>query len=148
LICYLDSSALVKRYIVEPGSEEVEQLVSAAEVVGTAWISLVEVVAALARAARTGVLTSEEAESAIDSFKSDWLHLARLQITEFLVSESANLARKYGLRGYDAVQLAAATLWQRNLELPVYMVTFDRQLWLAAASEGLIARPEALVRSD
>jgi predicted nucleic acid-binding protein len=53
MIPYLDASALVKRYVQEPGSEEVSQLIARARVVGTSAITRVEVTAALARAALT-----------------------------------------------------------------------------------------------
>ena len=55
-IVYLDASALVKRYVEEPGSEELQGLLENAGVVGTAAITRVEVVAALAKAVRMGVL--------------------------------------------------------------------------------------------
>ncbi len=51
MICYLDASALVKRYVTEPGSKEVSWAIAEAETVGTAVISRVEVSSALARAA-------------------------------------------------------------------------------------------------
>lgn len=144
MICYLDSSALAKRYVLEPGSEEVRRLISEAEVAGTAWISLVEVVAALTKAVRVGALTSKESDSAIRSFEEDWPDLVRIQISEFLIGVAAGFARKHRLRGYDAVQLAAAALWQENLEDSVTLLTFDHQLWMAARNEGMIVRPESL----
>jgi uncharacterized protein len=144
LICYLDSSALVKCYIPEDGSYEVKQILSEADSVGTAWISLVEVVAGLAKAARMDVLSTEEADSAIRQFRADWPDLRRIQITESLLERAADIARRHGLRGYDAVQLAAATFWQDSLEERVTLVSFDRQLWLAAQQEGLGTRPEKI----
>jgi predicted nucleic acid-binding protein len=144
LICYLDSSALIKRYVLEAGSDEVERLLSEADAAGTAWISLAEVVAGLAKAARMKVLKPEEADSAIHSFRGDWPDLMRLPITEPLLERAADLARQYGLRGYDAVQLAAATTWQDNLEESVTLVSFDHQLWQAAQNAGLTVRPKEL----
>lgn len=141
MICYLDSSALVKCYIPEDGSYEVKQVLSEADSVGTAWISLVEVVAGLAKAARMDVLSTEDADFAIRLFRADWPDLRRIQITESLLERAADLARRHGLRGYDAVQLAAATIWQDGLEERVTLVSFDRQLWLAAQEEGLSTRP-------
>ncbi len=47
MIAYLDSSALVKRYVEEPGSREVAGLIEQAALAGTAVITLVEVAAAL-----------------------------------------------------------------------------------------------------
>ncbi len=144
MICYLDSSALIKRYVVEAGSDDVEQLLREADAAGTAWISVVEVVAGLAKAARMKVLTSKEANSAIHAFRDDWPDLMRLQISEPLLERAADLAQQHGLRGYDAVQLAAAITWQASLEEPVTLVSFDRQLWLAAQNAGLSVQPKAL----
>ena len=50
MILYLDASALVKRYVDEPGSPDVREAIARAEVAGTALISRAEVAAALARA--------------------------------------------------------------------------------------------------
>ena len=52
MILYLDASALVKRYVAEPGSAEVSEAISRAEAIGTALISRAEVAAALAKAVR------------------------------------------------------------------------------------------------
>ena len=47
MIAYLDSSALVKRCVEEPGSREVAGLIEQAALAGTAVMTLVEVAAAL-----------------------------------------------------------------------------------------------------
>ena len=47
MILYLDASVLVKRFVAEPGTEAVNEIVSCAEVMGTALICRAEVAAAL-----------------------------------------------------------------------------------------------------
>ena len=59
MIVYLDASALVKRYIAEAGSPDVEVLIGEAQAIGTAVISRAEVAAALAKAARIGLVARE-----------------------------------------------------------------------------------------
>ena len=54
MFLYLDSSALVKRYVDEPMSEAVRTLMDAAPGAATALITQTEVAAALARAMRNG----------------------------------------------------------------------------------------------
>ena len=54
MILYLDASALVKRYVTEPGSREVIQLTSEAAGVATVLVSRAEVAAAFGRAVRAG----------------------------------------------------------------------------------------------
>ncbi|MCP4589348.1 MAG: type II toxin-antitoxin system VapC family toxin [bacterium] len=141
---YLDASALVKRYVAEPGAEMVMRAIAEAPAVATSMISRVEVVTALAGALRRGALTSEDAETARQSFHSEWSGFIRIPVTEFMLERAALLGWEQGIRGYDAVQLAAAVTWREVLEDAVAMVTFDRQLWLAAANVGLIAHPEHL----
>jgi hypothetical protein len=68
-----------------------------------------------------------------------------VQITELVVSRADALAWKHGLRGYDAVHLAAASVWQEAIGSPVTMATFDRQLWNAVEQEGLSPYPADLM---
>lgn len=144
MIAYLDASALVKRYVAETGSQAVSSLITKAHTIGTASISRAEVSAALGKAARMKVLSHTEAASALQVFTADWESLIRLQITEVLIARAANLAWDQGLRGYDAVHLAAATFWQEMLGDPVVLVTFDQQLWQGASIAGLSVWPESL----
>jgi predicted nucleic acid-binding protein len=69
MILYLDASALVKRYVKEEGSTAVAKAIQEATYVGTAAITRAETVAALAKAARVGTVTREEAHSAVQQFR-------------------------------------------------------------------------------
>lgn len=142
MIAYVDASALVKRYVAEAGSAEVEELIGRAAAVGTAIISRAEVAAALSKAVRMKLLTREEAASALQVFSTEWEDLVRIQMTEILASRAASLAWDHGLRGYDAVHLASALFWQDMLGEPVTVASYDRQLWEAAKASGLTALPE------
>lgn len=144
MIVYLDASALVKRYVAETGSGEVNDLIADASAVGTAVISRTEVAAAFAKAARMRLLSQEEAASALQVFNTEWESLIRLQLTEVLTSRAAALAWEHGLRGYDAVHLAAALFWQDMLGDPVTLASYDRQLWEAAKTAGLTVWPGLL----
>jgi predicted nucleic acid-binding protein len=139
--CYLDSSALVKRYLVETGSSEVVRLMAEAKRKATVAISRTEVVSALAKAIRTGTLAREDAEYAREAFQGEWRRLGRFRVTDLLLETACDLAWRHGLRGYDSVQLAAAALWQGTANEPVVMVTLDGRLWEAAARIGLERYP-------
>ena len=145
MILYLDASALVKRYIAEPGTREVGEAIAGAEVVGTSLISRAETSAALAKALRLGTLTREAATSTLQVFRSDWPNLVRIQATEMLIARADVVAWELGLRGYDAVHLASALLWQEGLGQEVTLATFDQQLWEAAVQRGLLPFPEGLI---
>ena len=81
MILYLDSSALVKRYVAEEGSEEVAAWSAEAEALATALVARVEVPAALAKAQRMGVLTAGGFRRAIQAFAEDWPDLVHLPFT-------------------------------------------------------------------
>lgn len=144
MILYLDASALVKRYVDEPGSVEVNQAISQAEVTGTALVSRAEVVAALAKAVRVGALTQEGAARCLQAFRDEWVDLVRVQVTEFVIARADVFAWEHSLRGYDAIHLAAASVWQDMMGKPVMMATFDRHLWAAAQRVGLAVYPNDL----
>jgi predicted nucleic acid-binding protein len=146
VILYIDASALVKRYIAERDSKEVIELTAKAEIVATSVISRAELAAALARAARLGAVDYNGARQAQRRFSREWPDLARVPITEALVSRAEALAWDYALRGYDAVQLASALTWWESIGEAVVLATFDRQLWEAALEAGLQAWPEDLRR--
>jgi predicted nucleic acid-binding protein len=92
-----------------------------------------------------GALTREEAASALLVFRSEWSTLVRVQATEVLVARADQLAWELGLRGYDAVHLASALLWQEGMGEPVTVATFDQQLWEAANGRGMICLPDDLL---
>jgi uncharacterized protein len=141
---YLDTSALVKRYVSEPGSFDVSALTAAAEAIATSLVARAEMAAALARAVRVAALDHEGARSAQRRFSQEWPDLVRIPITEALVSRAEMLAWDHGLRGDDAVHLAAALTWRDAVGRDVVLATFDRQLWEAAPAAGLQSWPERL----
>jgi predicted nucleic acid-binding protein len=146
MICYLDSSALVKVFLREPGAPEVKQLMDQAHTIGTVVISRAEVVAALHKAVRRGITPEDEAVAARHRFRTEWSDYFRLPVSDLLVERACDLAWTYGLRGYDSVQLAAAVLWREALDMPVVMATFDLHLWETAARVGLEPYPPDLPR--
>ncbi len=144
MILYLDASALVKRYVAELGSAEVNEVVGKAEMAGTALISRAEVAAALAKAVRMGALMLEDALASLQVFRNEWPDMVRVQVTETVIARADTLAWEHGLRGYDAVHLAAAAFWQDAMGQPMTMATFDRKLWVAAGRIGLEVCPADL----
>lgn len=145
MILYIDSSALVKRYIQDPGSSDVNQLITSAEVVGTSILTQVEMAAAIGKAARMRWIDKMSAEIAINDFQAHWEYFTRLYVTPLLIERSARLAWDLGLCGYDATHLASALHWQEILENDVVLATYDKELWTAALKSGLKIWPDNLI---
>jgi predicted nucleic acid-binding protein len=144
VILYLDASALVKRYVAEVGSVEVAAAIQDANLTASAVISRTEVTAALAKTVRMGLASREAAAAGLADFEADWTDLIRLQVSEATVARAAAFAWSQGLRGYDAVHLACAQMWQESLGDPVTLATYDRELWRGARTSGLLPWPDAM----
>jgi predicted nucleic acid-binding protein len=144
MIVYVDTSALVKRYVRESGSEDVTFLLDHAETVGMVVLANVEMASTLSKAIRQGWVDQDAARSAWQDFLGHWPSFARLLVTPSLVEMASRLAWEHGLRGYDAVHLASAVIWQETLDTQVTLATYDRDLWLAAQKVELTAWPEGL----
>jgi|SRR5580765_1259096 len=141
---FCDSSAIVKRYVTETGSAWIATIAApkAGNRIYVARITFVEVISAISRREKGGNLTMTDANNACSNFEQDFLNQFRnVEINEDLLGKAAQLAKKYALRGYDAVQLAAAleTENERN-NSGLSSLTFlsaDADLNTAAVSEGL-----------
>ncbi len=143
-IIYLDTSALLKLYIQEEHSEEVSGLVSVADGAGTSILTYTEVAATMSRAARMRLISDDTARTAWDKFLGDWPEFTRLKLSAALTERAASLAWDFGLRGYDAMHLAAALTWQDALGEPVFLATFDRLLWNAGRKAGVAIWPNTI----
>jgi predicted nucleic acid-binding protein len=141
VILYLDASALVKRYIQEKASQDVNAWIEAADMVVTGLITRVEVAAAIARAGRMKLITPDETLAALRQFRSEWESFQRLPISENTVVRGDSLAIEHNLRGYDATHLACALIWQETLGMPVTLASFDSQLIAAAGVAQLAYLP-------
>jgi predicted nucleic acid-binding protein len=142
MILYLDTSALVKFYVAETGTEEVIKLLNDAEYVGSAQITYVEMASALSKAVRMQWIKLDEMEKAWGDFLNHWPSFTRITITTGVVERAAQLARQYGLRGYDATHLAAARVWGESLDTQIIVASFDKELLAGARAEGLAVWPE------
>jgi uncharacterized protein len=141
---FFDSSALVKRYAKEIGTNWVFSLVrpSAKNRLYLARITGVEIVAALTKRMRVGSLTQAAAAKAIARFEREFSNRYLLvEVSPKIIQKAMTLAKSYTLRGYDAVQLASALQSnQDRISIGGTALTFisaDSHLNLAAASEGL-----------
>lgn len=140
---FFDSSGLVKRYRREPGTEWIQSKTSP-EAENEIYVSLIagaEVVAAIMRQQRMDELSLEDSEAARTAFRFHYDHQYHVvALTEAVIEDAMSLAEQHPLRGYDAVQLAAATQIRRmrrvvGLEGPTF-VSADTTLNEAAAHEG------------
>jgi predicted nucleic acid-binding protein len=142
---FFDTSGLIKRHVREVGSAWVRSLTrpKASHTIHLSRITAVEVHSAITRRQRGGTLSPAQAGAILGHFRR---HLSQRYILwdldRPLLPDAMLLARKHGLRAYDAVQLAAALqvnrMYQTTGAGPVTLVSADQELNTAAAAEGLV----------
>ena len=142
---YLDASAIVKRYLREPGSQWVRELMLAPRANRFTSIELVmvEVICALTRAHREHRISDRYKERLVALALADSsTDIGLLAISQAVLDLATELATLYPLRAYDAIHLAAALDWkndltQAGLPAPIF-VGADDNLLVAARAEGLV----------
>jgi uncharacterized protein len=141
---FFDSSALVKRYVVENGTPWVQGVLDphAGHRVYIARVALVEVVSAVSRRARGGSIPAEQAAAILAALRRDSeLQYRVVEVTPAIFRRAEILAERHALRGYDAIQLAVAAL-VHDLRFTLgatslTVVSADLELNTAAAADGL-----------
>lgn len=143
---FVDSSALVKRYVTEVGTPWIQALSNpvAGNTLVSAAITRVEVAAALASRHRASAgLSLAERDGAVALLEQ---HCATeyvlIPIDTPVLDRGLTLTQRYRLRGYDALQLATARAVNDSYLvaglLPLTFLSADRDLLNAALAERLI----------
>lgn len=152
---YLDTSALVKLYVPEPGSGWIEALLQERDdggrpihVAAISEIGIVEVAAAVGRREGQGDVAARLGDMLLERFAVDLRErFFTLAVRGDVVHQAAIVARSRGLRAYDAVHLATALLLEAQLRdaalAPSVFVSADRGLLAAARGEGLLTEDPA-----
>ena len=141
---FCDTSGLVKRYVSETGSAWLTATIhpNLKQRIYIAQITIVEIVSAITRREKGGSTTTQEALNALVQFEQDWkTEITIIDLSANLVNDAVALARKYALRGYDAVQLATVLeVHNQRMTLglsPLTLLSADNDLNNAAISEGV-----------
>jgi len=126
---FLDTSALVKRYVEEEGTGPVLELMNRDRDWSASALCLSE-----ARITLCHLPVDEETASRLaDALEDDWDRLFVVPVDELCLSEAIELGCRHRLRTLDAVHLAAAG----RIPGPVTFVSFDGRQLEAASALGL-----------
>lgn len=137
MITYFDTSTLIKLLIDEVGTPEAAAIWDEPDTLVTVRVAHVEARAALAAARRQSRITAAVFRSAVTGLEVLWTQLSVVEVDEDLMRLAGDLATTHGLRGYDAVHLAAAQLVGAEV-----FSSADRRLCEAASTTGFhVANP-------
>lgn len=143
-VYFFDTSALVKRYYEEPGTETVDGLIESNESVVISSLSIIETTSAFRRKYNRDEMTEEEMTALLSEFFTEALEdFIIVPLEESLLQFSFSLVLDDDLRTLDSLQLSAALSLDTDEESPVF-VCADSDLAAMAADRGL----ETIVPQD
>ena len=129
---FFDTSAWAKRYIREPGSDKVEDVLRGASETAVSLLCPPELISALSRLRRQSLIST----SGYDLIKSTLFReiedMSVCSISIPIVEKAVDLLESHPLRTLDALQVACAFEWRADL-----FVSSDRRQLTAAVKSGL-----------
>lgn len=129
---FFDSSAFAKRYVEEPGSQAVDSICQEATEVALSVLCVPEILPALNRRVREGILTSREYEEAKQYLSQDIRDVVIINLIPQVISTCTKILEASPVRAADALQIACALGWETEL-----FVSADRRQISAAKKAGL-----------
>jgi predicted nucleic acid-binding protein len=132
---YLDTSALIKRYIWESGSEQVRRVLRESGVIVTSKIAYAEVYAAFTRRMREGDLVPIRYRQVCRLFEREWRAYLIVEVHDEILHLSRDLIKRYPLRGFDALHLASAKSLGQQLRTTLTFGCADQRLLESAKAE-------------
>lgn len=145
---YFDTSALVKYYVIETGTQWVRTLIDErsdtqwVNVISTSVLTWAEIVSAFSKHHRSKIISNSLYACLLARFLRDGQsRYARLGADDATINLAVELIQHYPLRAYDGVQLATALrlnqVMRESRLPPLTFVSADAVLCDAAKAEGL-----------
>jgi predicted nucleic acid-binding protein len=142
VILYLDTSALLRKYFREVGSNEIIARWKKATAIVTSSVAYAEVLAAIHRKKREVKFNNETFEKILDLFRRDWNSLIRVEVTDEINEWIDKIVCRCPLRGFDAIHLTSALIVHDKLPEEFLFACYDNKLLQAAQTVGLKTLPE------
>jgi len=130
---FFDTSAFVKRYIAESGTDAVLEWCQRATEIGLSAIAVPELISAFCRLQRENKITREQYQQLKSHLFADIEDIAIGDLTPIVLSYSVNSLENNTLRAMDAIHIGSAIA----LECDTFISADQRQLE-AAVKAGLI----------
>ena len=137
---YFDTSALVKRYVDEPGRRDVMRLLRTHDCV-TCAVLPVEVRSALRRRASLREIDEGSVMDALQRLATDRAFWTLVGVTDDVLTGAEAVIAAHPLRTLDAIHVASAQLFAERINAPrMLFVSGDARQADAAASIGMTVR--------
>ncbi len=132
---FFDSSAFAKRYVEERGSQAVDALCQEATELALSVLCIPEIISALNRRVREGLLTPREYAEAKEYLSRDIRDAVIVNLVPEVVSACTKILETSPVRAADALHIACALEWKAEL-----FISADKGQISAAKKTGLHTR--------
>lgn len=129
---FFDTSAFVKRFVEEPGSQEAEDICQQAAELGLSIICLPEILSALNRKLRAGNIDKDVYLDIKQDVAEDIKDADIINLSPSVLASTIQLLEENTLSSLDAIHIACALEWQADL-----FVSSDERQIAAATNSGL-----------
>ena len=127
---FMDTSAYAKRFIYEPGSDEIDNILFHASELGISLICVPELLSAMNRKLREKIISRSQYSEIKSSFTEEINDIDIIQLTDEVIKKAVMLLEKNMLRTLDAIHIACAYEWDADMFL-----TSDKRQIKAAKKE-------------
>ena len=141
MILYLDTSALIKKYFKEIGSDEIISRWQEATGIITSSVAYAEALAAIYRKKRETKFGHDRWRKILDAFRRDWNSFILVEVTDELNKWIDKMVSRFPLRGFDAIHIASALIVHDRLTEEFLFACYDKKLLQAAHMAGLKTIP-------
>ena len=137
MILFCDTSALMKLFVQEQHSANMQAAFQAASRIAVSQLTWVEMCAALALKQRTRQIDAPQAAQALQELRQEWGGYSQLAVDSVLITSAGDLAQTFGLRAYDSLQLASVVRVHSLVGAAMEFCGFDKKLNAAGVALGI-----------
>ena len=130
---FFDTSALIKKYIDENGSQNVDKLFLSADRVLVSVISEVESISTLKRLVIEQEISENDFDLLKNEIQTDFSFYTIIELDSEIINFAIESIEKYQLKSLDSIQLGSALCNKNQID---YFVSCDNKLLKAAQKEG------------
>ncbi len=133
---YWDTSALIKFFVSEAGTEQVKSLIEKDPYVVISKIAFSEAHSALARRKREKILSKEDYQKTVRRWNRFWKSCIIVELNDEILSKTERLIKTYPLRGFDAIHLSSAIFFRSSIDSSLKFACSDNSLSKVAEKVG------------
>ncbi len=132
---YFDTSALLKRYIKESGSEVIDDTIDKAHEILVSALTHIEAISALRRLLSEGKICKADYKNIKSELDKDFKDFTILPILQKTLNKAYQIVDAEDLRTLDAIQLATVIIASENIDK---LVAADQRLLSAADNNNIV----------